>query len=212
MAVAPSASQTILRQTGPLAFARYGPLCDAGPLGFRFGRAHAFVLKRRIYHSLIKAALGEPVAPPGNQTNDHSVHYIYICCTWEKKLQLGSTARGRGGGQYLSQQFSPFLMKQSLPSVPGTCRFSICKPFPRQPRGFTHLFPLRVKKNNKNCIGYALSQVFLGEDMLPNHLMFMILCSWSENMQVILLANAKYGTTKSSKIIHLLLATYLARL
>lgn len=162
MAVAPSASQTILRQTGPLAFVRYGPLCDAGPLGFRFGRVHAFVLKRRICHSLIKAALGEPVAPPGKQTNDHSVHYIYICCTWEKKLQLGSTARDRGGAQYLSQQFCPFLMKQSLPSVPGTCRFSIRKPFPRQPRGFTHLFPQRVEKKVAQampCLRFSWEQI-----------------------------------------------------
>lgn len=34
--------------------------------------------------------------------------------------------------------------------------------------------------------------------MLPYLLMFMILCNWMENMQIILLANAKYATTKSS--------------
>lgn len=34
--------------------------------------------------------------------------------------------------------------------------------------------------------------------MLPYHLMFLVLCNRTENMQIILLANAKYGTTKSS--------------
>jgi len=53
-------------------------------------------------------------------------------------------------------------------------------------------------KTVKPCTGYGISQVFLREDMLPYHLMFMNLCNWTENTQIILLANVKYGTTKRS--------------
>lgn len=173
-------------------FLWYGPLCDSGPLGFRFGRVHTFDLKWRIYHSPIKATLGEPMFSLGNQTNDHPVHYV--CCTWEKKQQVGSTARDRWGYQYLPLCLSLFLTKQSLPSDLGTWRFSICKPFPWHPS----IHPFIPPKTEKSCTGYAFSQVFLREDVLPYHLMFLLLCNQTENMQIILLANAKYGTTKSS--------------
>lgn len=141
----------------------------------------------------MKAALGEPVAPLGNQTNNHSaVHYIR--CTWEKKQQLGSTARDRGGGQYQSHFFPHFLWNEACPQPQAHASF----PFTSPCLGTPSIHPLILPKTEKSCTGCAFSQVFLREDTLPYHLMFMILCNWTENMQIILLANAKYGTTKSS--------------
>ena len=66
------------------------------------------------------------------------------------------------------------------------------------PFGTLNIYPFIPAKTEKSCTSYAFSQFFLREDMLPYHLMFMILCNWTENMQIVLLANAKYGTTKSS--------------
>lgn len=67
---------------------------------------------------------------------------------------------------------------------------------PSHPRVFIHLFPLKLKRVAQAMPTF--SQVFLRAVVLPYHLMFIFLCIWTENMQIILLANAKYGTTKSS--------------
>lgn len=84
--------------------------------------------------------------------------------------------------------------KKACPQPQAPASFPFASPF----LGTRSIQPFIPPKTEKSCTGYAFSQVFLRADMLPYHLMFIILCNWTENMQIVLLANAKYGTTKSS--------------